>query len=119
LEYDTMRRLRTAAGAFPTPTVATTSASFDERFPEWGGFVGEPWGSGAGSDPQAVSRSRLADAVTALQGDARSLDTSLRAFADPLTVGDVERVKAYIGAVQDAVDRLCQVIAPAAGPVRV
>ena len=66
-----------------------------------------------------MSRSRLSDAIAALQNDAQSLGTSLPVFSDPLTAADVDRIKAYIGAVQLAVDRLCRVIAPAAGPTRV
>jgi hypothetical protein len=101
-----------------TPAFLTISRSFDEYPPEGGEFAA-PWPAATGSDPQAVSRSRLADAIAALQNDARSLSTSLPAFGDPLTAADVERVRAYIGAVQLAVDSLCRVIAPAAGPTRV
>lgn len=78
--------------------------------------VNEP--SRGASDPRAIARSRLADAVEALQSDAQSMDSSLPTFADPLTADDIERVKALIGAMQQAVDRVCEVIAPAAGPTR-
>jgi hypothetical protein len=40
-------------------------------------------------------------------------------FGDPLTAADVDGIKAYIGAVQLAINRLCRVIATAAGPTRV
>ena len=113
-----MRRLRTAASVCPTPTFLTLSRPFEGYSPAWGEF-GEPWCAETGSAPRAVSRSRLSDAIAALQNDAQSLGTSLPAFSDPLTADDVECVKAYIGAVQEAVDRLCRVIAPAAGPTRV
>lgn len=101
-----------------TPTFLTTSRSFDEYPPEGGEFA-EPWLAATGSDPGAVSRSRLSHAIATLQDDAQSLDASLPAFGDPMTAADVDRVRAYIGAVQLAVDRLCQVIAPVAGPTRV
>lgn len=115
-----MKRLGAAAGVWVcvTPTFLSTGRSFDEYQPEWGEF-GAPWPTATGSDPQAVCRSRLADAIAALQSDAQSLSTSLPAFGDPLTAADVDRVRAYIGVVQLAVDRLCLAIAPAVGATRV
>lgn len=113
-----MRRLRTAARVCPTPTFLTLGRPFEGYSPAWGEF-GEPWCAETGSAPRAVSRSRLADAIAALQNEAQSLNAGLPAFGDPLTADEVERVKAYIGAVQEAVDRLCQAIAPAAGPTRI
>jgi hypothetical protein len=115
-----MKRSGSAARgwAFLTPTFLSASRSFDEYPPEGGEFV-EPWPAATGSDPGAVSRSRLSNAIAALQDHAQSLDLSLPAFGDPLTAADVDRVRAYIGAVQLAVDRLCQVVAPGAGPTRV
>ena len=115
-----MKTLGAAAGVWVcvTPTFLSTGSSFDEYQPQWGEF-GAPWPAATGSDPRAVSRRRLSDAVAALQNDAQALGAGLPAFSDPLTAADVDRIKAYIGAVQLAVERLCRVIAPAAGPTRV